>query len=279
MRRWLDLAGNLLRIAGVAALCAGILGAVYLMEKLPVAYTAEVIFAGTKAEADCTLFISRGHCVVLDTGEEQDAAHILKLLKEKNIEKIDCMILTHQDKDHMGGTMQILDEFPVAQVIAPYYEKNKTAYDDLLYQMRRQDIPCLTLMRKREFSFGELKFRIFPPMETHYQNSNDNSLAVLVQHGKVRMFFAGDAMQERMEEYLDYQIGSVNLYKVSWHGRDIAAQTPLIRELNPEFAVVTAQKEEDATKMALEEVSAKVFYTVGRNLYFQSDGKRLVAGH
>ena len=93
----------LLRAAGVCALCAALLAGWYLLENREVTREAKFLFAGTKEDADCSSLLSGDTCVVIDTGEEEDAPHILELLKDNKVEKINCLILTHPDKDHIGG--------------------------------------------------------------------------------------------------------------------------------------------------------------------------------
>lgn len=107
----------LLRAAGVCALCAALLAGWYLLENREVTREAKFLFAGTKEDADCSILLSGDTCVVIDTGEEEDAPHILELLKDNKVEKINCLILTHPDKDHIGGASYLLDQIPVVQVL------------------------------------------------------------------------------------------------------------------------------------------------------------------
>lgn len=276
MQRLYGWAAALLRIAEILALCAALFWLIRSIGQVKPAQAAEILFAGTKDDADCAIFLSRGACVVIDTGEAQDGEHILSLLEEKDVETIDCLILTHPDKDHIGGAAQIFEKVPVKQVVAPYYTKNNTRYEDLQFQMANLSIPCITLLRGKELVFGELAFYIWPPEKLDYEGDNDYSLAVLVCHGSVRMFFGGDAQKQRIKEYMRYKIGKVDLYKVSYHGRDIAAQTLLIQELAPDYAIVTAKEAGEMTKQALEGVSAQIFFTREQDICFQSDGEKLI---
>lgn len=264
-----------LRVLGVCALCAALIGGWYLLENRGVTKDAEFIFVGTQEDADCAVFLSGEDCVVIDTGEEKDGAHILEILKDRNVDKIDCLILTHPDKDHIGSASFLVDSIPVTEVITPYYEGEKPLYRDLLDKLETEHIPVESLSRDRLFTFGELDIRVFPPEEFHYDESNDYSLAALVKHGDVTLFLAGDAEKERLGELLKLDLPQVNVYKTAHHGRNSKRGVKLIEELKPEYAVVTAQEPEDEIREAFRESGTKVLTTVTQDISFMSDGKKI----
>lgn len=264
-----------LRIFGVCALCTVMLGCVYLLENRGVKQEAQVIFVGTQEDADCSVLLSGEACVVIDTGEDKDAVHILEVLQENQVDKIDCLILTHPDKDHIGGAFYLLDHVPVEEVITPCYEGEKPLYKDLMERLETEHIPTEALSRDRLFTFGALDIRIFPPEDFHYEKSNDYSLAALVKHGDVTLFFAGDAEKERLGELLKLDLPQVNVYKTAHHGRNSKRGVKLIEELKPEYAVVTAQEPEDEIREAFRVIGTKVLTTVTQDIRFVSDGKKI----
>lgn len=270
--KWISI---ILRGIGVLALCAGILLAVKGLSKSVPAEEAEIIFAGTLEDADCAILISRDSCIVIDTGEEQDGMHIAELLEEKGVSTIDCLILTHPDKDHIGGAAHLLDVFSVKSVIVPYYTHNNSRYDNLQYLLEEKEVAVITPARSREFVYGELTIRIWPPEEFYYDKDNNYSLATLVRHGENRMFFAGDAQKQRMLEILTYPLGEVDLYKVSYHGRNLTTGARLILQLQPKYAVVTAAAPEPEIAQALEAVEAEVFCTLKKDVRFLSNGTEI----
>lgn len=265
-----------LRIFGVCALCFALLCCVYLLENRGVKQEAQIIFAGTRDDADCSILLSGDSCVVIDTGEDKDAGHILEVLQENRVEKIDCLILTHPDKDHIGGASYLLDYIPVEEVITPYYEGEKPLYKELMDQLEAEHIPTEQLSRDRLFTFGELDIRIFPPEDFHYEKSNNYSLAALVKHGDVTLFFAGDAEKERLGELLELKLPQVNVYKTAHHGRNSKRGVQLIKELKPEYAVVTAREPEDEIREAFRESGTQVLTTVTQDIRFVSDGKKIL---
>ncbi|WP_321004566.1 ComEC/Rec2 family competence protein [Eisenbergiella porci] len=267
----------LLRIAGVAALMVTLVLFLFKLEEKRPVEQAEVIFAGTGNDADCAVLISRGACVVIDTGEEEDGLHILELLKANNVSKIDCLILTHPDKDHIGSASRLLENLSVKMIIMPYYMKDNDRLQVLKEEMERMNAPVVTLARSREFVFGDLEIRVFPPDKFSYDKDNNYSLITLAEHGNVRMLFAGDAQRERLEEMEAYSIGEVDLYKVPYHGRGSKKGESMIKQLKPQIAVITAPEADPGITEALAQENTQIFYTVsGKDLRFVSDGKQLV---
>lgn len=249
-----------------------------LFENGKVSEQAEFIFVGTQDDADCAILLSKGYCVVIDTGEEQDGEHIVQTLTDYGVEKIDCLILSHPDKDHVGGASLLIESFPVTQVLTPYYDYSdgdKEPYQLFLEQAQVQGVPVVTMSRDKQYVFGELKLRVYVPEKFHYDQSNDVSLAVLAQHADVKVFYAGDAEKERLKELLRYGIGEVDLYKTAHHGRESGKGVKLIRLLHPQYAVVTAEEPEEEIAEAYRETGTQVFCTVTQDVRFVSDGSTI----
>lgn len=236
---------------------------------------AKILFAGTEDDADCAILLSQDTCVMIDTGEEQDAEHILTLLEQEQVEKIDCLILTHPDKDHIGGAPALMEALSVDRIVVPDYGQEKESYETLIETAEAlgSSITVMAPAHSRDLRFGDLSLCIWPPEEAYYEKDNDYSLAVLVRHGGVKMFFAGDAQKRRMKELLTYSLPKVDLYKVSYHGRDLTTGARLIGSIRPRYAVVTADAPGPEIEQALRLAGAQVYCTRGQDAVFVSDGE------
>ncbi len=265
----------ILRILGVCGLAVLLGAGWYCLEAVEPTGEAKAVFAGTAEDADCTILLSSGSCVLIDTGEAADASHIRELLREYGAERIDCMILTHPDKDHIGGASALLEEFTVAQMIVPYFSGEKEAYELLLAQAGQLRVPVQTLSRDRQYRFGEWDIRVFPPEKFYYEKTNEYSLAVLAEHGESRMFLAGDAQKERMQELLGLKLSDMDVYKAAHHGRDSKECIEMIEKLKPEYGIVTAKKPEKKTREAFEAAGSKIICTVPEDVIFISDGRTI----
>lgn len=271
-----DTVKKIIRGLWIGGLCAALYLAWSAFESADTSEEARFLFAGTQQDADCAILLSRDKCVMIDTGEPADAEHILKLLEEENVSQIDCLILTHPDQDHVGGAAAILEALPVKQIITPYFSGEKTIYQMTIDRAEKMKVPVFTLSRDRQFVFGELKLRLYPPEKFYYDNSNNYSLAVLAEHGEVSLFLAGDAERARLTELLNIELPeNIDLYKAAHHGRNSQKGAELIAALTPKAAVITAKGAETQIAAAFARTGTELYTTVGQDVIFRSDGSSL----
>ncbi|WP_369283893.1 ComEC/Rec2 family competence protein [Oscillibacter sp. GMB15532] len=236
---------------------------------------AEIFFLSTQNEANCTL-IRQGDAVILvDTGEAVDGPAIVEFLREKDVSRIDYLILTHPDQDHIGGAPAVLAEFSVGTVIQPYYTKENDKAEALEDIFAELDVKPLSPTRPRSFTCGGLRMTVYPPLERQYRKDNNYSLAVLVRHGEINMLFPGDAEEKRLGELLRVHWPEVQLYEVARHGRASPSSGALIERLNPQYAVSPSKGSDSAIREACNRVGAELLYTMDGTLHFSSDGTAL----
>lgn len=267
---------GLLRFAGVAAIWVILWIGVIVLDNRGAVNEAKFIFVGTTQDADCAILLSGDRCIMVDTGESVDAEHIVDVLKENEVERIDCMILTHPDQDHVGGASYIIDLLPVTQIITPYFVGEKQVYNELMQKVEVMNIPVQTLSRDRLYTYADMNIRVFSPEKFHYNESNDYSLAVLVEHGENAVFLAGDAQKDRVEELIRLEFPKISIYKTAYHGRDTQMSGTLIKVLQPEYAVVTAAEPEKETAELFASSGTQVVTAVGKDCIFISDGEQVI---
>lgn len=245
-----------------------------------IAENAEVLvsFLKTEDDADCIMISSGERAVMIDTGEARDGKQILKVMEERGIETIDYMILTHPDKDHVGGAGLILENVPVLHVVEPVYsgdEEKEQRFKILNAYCQEKEIPVTCPAQDLAVSTKYLDFTVYPPQEEYYKKANNYSLAVLVSHGEVNMFFTGDALRIRTQELLGIALPEIDLYKVPHHGRANEATEEMFATVNPKYAVVTAYSAEEEVRQSCDKLGIPLFLTGEQNWEFVSDGKEL----
>lgn len=189
-------------------------------------------------QADAILITSGGHAVLLDAGEDEDAAEILSHLKQRNIPALDAMIITHFDKDHVGGADGVLLGIPVKALYDADYEGKGKQYEPYLRAIEAAGVPRTRVSEETALSFGPLSFTLLPS-ELSTESDNDLSLAVLMTDGYHRFFFAGDAEEARIDELLEGELSPCDVLKMPHHGRYKQNLPALLDALSPRHAVVT----------------------------------------
>ncbi|WP_313894819.1 MBL fold metallo-hydrolase [Psychrobacillus sp.] len=229
-------------------------------------------------KADSILITVGEKHILIDTGEDEDGDEVLEYLTEHGIETIDYLILTHFDKDHIGGANTILNNSNVLQVIAPNYTKNSRQYNEYTAALIKNDISATILNAKLSVILGSAKMTISPAEKRSYKQDNDYSLVVSIEHGYNSFLFAGDAEEVRLAELIEQGNLAYTFLKVPHHGRFNNKSTEFIQEVRPKYAVITSSDknpEDDKIMDVLESVGAAVYTTRNGNISVVSDGKTI----
>ncbi len=230
-------------------------------------------------KADAIVLESDGKTMMIDTGETDDAEKIVKFLKDEGVTALDALIITHYDKDHVGGASQILEQFNVARVLIPGYEYsgNRPEYDSLMKTMNAAMVEPEQVAEAMEFSFGETTVFVEPPVdydvdviaEAVEDFDNTMSLFTTVTCGEKKFLFTGDADRRRINEWLQHtSVGAVDFLKVPHHGLFNASMEALIEATKPEYAAITCSKKNPADESTIE-----LLIKHGVNVFQTSDGQ------
>ena len=239
-------------------------------------YTVSVLKVGKE---DAIILQTENHSVMIDCGEADDSKEILKFLSKNGISKIDCLFITHFDKDHVGGAADILNNIETEQIITPSYDGSNDEYFNYINAVKANDITPLTLTENMTFVLDDVLFEIYPPQKSSYKESdNDFSLAVSVKHGGNSFLFTGDAEAKRLTEILRQTNEEYSFLKVPHHGRYNKNTEKFIKRINPSYSVITCSAKNTADERTiniLENVNSAVYLTENGNVKAMSDGKTI----
>lgn len=202
-------------------------------------------------KADAMVLQSETATVVIDCGEKGDGKKIANLLKESETTVIDYLIITHFDKDHVGGASKVLKTFDVKNVLTPDYEGNVDEYDKFAEALSGQNTNSMKLKEDISFTLDDVDYTVYAPKKDFYGDGdsaeNNFSLVTKVVHHENTLLFTGDAMEERLDEIMD--IGKCTLLKVPYHGRKLDNLDDFLKATEPKCAVVCTSSNEFSGKM------------------------------
>lgn len=262
-------------------LCLSFSGCVEKKADKGVGYLAEVNVLKT-GKSDCIVMESQNSVILIDTADRDSGRKVTRFLGEKGITSVDLVIVTHYDKDHIGGFETIADRLEIKNVVQPDYKPDTEIYENYTEVLSEKEINAVTLTEDISFSADDMSFEIYVA-EGEYEK-NDMSLVTSVTHGEVKLLFAGDIQSERTEELLKKGVGKYDFLKVPHHGIYFEGAERLLQAVSPKIAVITAGKKltdengekalkVDKTEAILRSLDARVYYTKDGNLKFVSDGK------
>ena len=196
-------------------------------------------------KADACIISNSGKHIMIDTGEENLKDEILSYFKNNNITKIDYLIITHFDKDHVGSASYVINAIQVENVLESNVPKESTYYENYKEALLNKNITADVVSGNRTFSVGSIEMTVNGPNKIYDSNeSNNSSLITKIKYGDTSYLFMGDSQNDRIKDYLEETNGTVNLIKMPYHGNYQKKLYSLLEKVQPKYAVITSSEEE-----------------------------------
>ena len=234
----------------------------------------EIIFFAAQ-KGDSILIKSKDKSILIDTGLKEDREILADKLRQKKIRKIDYLILTHPDKDHIGGASHIINNFQVENLIQSEYRKNNKAELRIDKAISNKDINNVILREDLTLTLNNLEVEIYASKKDKSKKANDYSLVTLIKDRDLNYLFAGDAEALLLDELVNKDLPEIDVYKVAHHGRFNENTEAFIKKINPKVSIVTNEETEDKTLNALEEINSIVYNVFREDLVISTDGKEI----
>lgn len=231
-------------------------------------------------KGDAILIETENTSMLIDTGYDDTSEVILDYLKQDR-QPLDYLVITHFDKDHVGGADRILEETGAEQIFQPDYEGDGGQYQEYREALEAAGQQPELVTDTRHLSFDGVECLIYPPQKPEYEEEdNDFSLVISMTYGEQRFLFAGDCEKERLEELLDQDEFDLkhDLLKVPHHGRKEKNSEEFLETVSPRIAVITCSEEEpgdDKVRKILRQTGAQIYLTSDGTITCLSDGKNM----
>lgn len=219
-------------------------------------------------KSDCILIETDGLTVLNDTADEDDYPMIQKALDEKQIERIDYMIISHFDKDHIGSAAKLIEKNDVGCVLMPGYWEDSDEYRTMMEAIQKKGVEKKVPEGNYEITMPEGRIEVNVPHESSYKDDNNYSLITTVTYKEHFVLLMGDALKNRTEEFLSdvsLEEGQYDLIKTPHHGDYNKKLKSLFSTVKPQYAIITdnsdADRVEDKLISLLEEQHCEILYT------------------
>ena len=178
--------------------------------------------------------------ILIDTGfnEYRMKNEIISYLKSIGIRKLDYLIITHGDEDHMGEAITLVNNFKVDKVIFNIGEY-QTHEKELIEVLDKKKIKYYNNLKQLNID----KYKLYFLNTKIYDNENDNSNVIYFNYKNFKFLFMGDASVKREMDILDkYNLINIDLLKVGHHGSKTSSSKKFIDEVNPKYSLISVGK-------------------------------------
>ena len=184
------------------------------------------------------ILIQQGEVAALiDGGDNDDEALVADYIKAQGITRLEYVIATHPDADHIGGLDAVISQLEVGKVLVGNGKATTKTYTDFIEAIMDKGLSPSVPLLYSEFPLGEATLKIVSV--ANEKEPNNCSLVILYTYGQNKVLFMGDADQS-IEKSLDIkQIGDVDLIKVGHHGSKTSSNFDFMKAISPEYAVIT----------------------------------------
>lgn len=189
-------------------------------------------------QADATLVLCGDKTMLIDGGNIDDSNLIYSYLKSHSVDFIDYMIATHPHEDHIGGLSGALRYADVGTVYSPVAEHYAEVFRIFAEQVDEKGIELTVAEVGDSFSLGDASVEIIGVNSA--EGENNSSIVLRITHGDVSFMFTADAERDAETVLLDSgaRLKSTVL-KVGHHGSSDSTTYRFLKEVNPDYAVIS----------------------------------------
>ena len=183
------------------------------------------------------------------TSEKQVAKNcIVPYLKAEGIGTIDYSIITHTDKDHISGIMEILENnnsnrIRIKNLVMPDINMKDDTYNELIEKAKLKKINVLYIKKGAALSLGKTKIKcIYPETTTTASDKNDYCTVLSVKNKTSKILLTGDISKEIEEKIKDDIEENYTVLKVAHHGSNYSSSEKFLKKVNPKYSIISVGK-------------------------------------
>ena len=189
---------------------------------------------------------------------------LIPYLKSRGVDKIDQLILTNTDKEHVGDLLEVTKAFHVGEILV---SKGSLTQKDFVAELEASQTKVRSVTEGDNFSIFGSQLEVLSPRQIGDGDRDDS----LVLYGKLldkHFLFTGNLEEKREKDLLKhYPDLEVDVLKASQHGAKTSSNPTFLEKIKPEITLISVGKnnraklphQESLTRM--ESIKSKIYRT------------------
>jgi len=225
-----------------------------------------------------------GTAMLYDAGPNKSAETIVNYLKNHSVSKIDALILSHPDSDHIGAADEVIESFTIGSFYMPKVPHSTQSYLDVLSAAKAKKLTIKTAKEGVAISLDpEVKVTMWGPVKEYdLDDTNNWSAVVSITYGSTSFLLTGDAGQEAENDMINTGVVEPQtVLQVGHHGSKYSTSTEFLSAVTPTYAVISVGENSyghpsEETLSRLQSYNVHVFRTDKQGtVVATSDGKTI----
>ena len=194
-------------------------------------------------QGDSILIQYDGKNALIDSGDTGAANEVIGYLNATAVSRIDVLIISHPDSDHIGSMSKIIDNYDIGAVYMPPLSVDlvptTNVYINMLTSIAQKGLKIELKEAGDTIKFGDLKFNCVAP-QGDFASLNNSSIAFKLTFGETSFLFTGDMEKasEKSTMIKHYDV-SADVLKVAHHGGDSSTIEAFLEAVSPKIAVIS----------------------------------------
>lgn len=230
-------------------------------------------------QADSALVECDSHYMLIDGGNKADSNVIYSVLQKAGVKKLDIVVGTHAHEDHIGGLPGAFNYTTADLTLCPVKTYSSNAFSDFAKYANQKGGGITVPKVGNTYLLGSATVKILGVNGD--SDANNTSIVLRIDYGQTSFLFTGDAEREAEQVILNSGANmKVTVLKVGHHGSDTSTTYPFLREIMPQYAVISVGTGNsyghptENTLSRLRDADVKVFRTdLQGDICCTSDGK------
>lgn len=191
-------------------------------------------------QGNATLLQQGDAFILIDGGDREYSSFVVSYLKKLGVEKLEYVIVSHYDADHLNGVIGVLNAFACNRVLAPDYETDTKIYQSFLEIVKEKNITVEYPEYDDTYTFGKSTIRVVGPVSYGYAEGNSNSLGVRISYKDNSFLICGDCTQESEQDILYTGIDvESDVFVANHHGSRYSNCQEFLEAVNPKAVVIS----------------------------------------
>lgn len=184
--------------------------------------------------------------ILVDSGDNKAEDKLASYLALNNVKKLNMIIATHPDTDHIGGLDMVVNDFKVDNFFMPDIKSDSKNYNRLLDALDNKKLTPKPLYQGDTINIDtDIILQIISPIKDKvYENNNEFSIAFRLIYKNSSFLFMADSEKENENDILSENINvQSDVIKLGHHGSKTSSSMEFLNSVNPKLAIISSGKD------------------------------------